>query len=334
MIRKGWGIILLVLTGIVFWLWHRGFPSGKTSVLQTDHVVPEKVKLWTAPDSNSIPKNDLGQLVHYGKRLIHETSRYLGPQGTVGHFSNGMNCQNCHLESGTRAWAGNFGSVASLYPRFSERRGGPETINQRITDCFERSMNGRAPDSNSLEMRAMSAYISWLGKDVEKGKKLPGTGLEPLGFLERAADSGKGRLIYISKCQSCHGVNGEGKPDSLTKGYLYPPLWGDHSYNTAAGLYRLTKFAPFIKANMPYGSIYDKEQLSKEEAWDLAAFVNSQPRPVKKFKQDWPNILLKPVDIPDGPFSDSYNSFQHKFGPFEPIARYKKEMAANGKKQQ
>ena len=71
-----------------------------------------------------------------------------------------MNCQNCHLEAGTRAWAGNFGAVAAIYPRFSDRRGSAETINQRISDCFERSMNGEAPDSNSLEMNAMKAYIS------------------------------------------------------------------------------------------------------------------------------------------------------------------------------
>ena len=55
-----------------------------------------------------------------------------------------------------------------------------ETINQRITDCFERSMNGKAPDSNSREMKAMNAYISWLGKDVTKGKKPAGAGLEIL----------------------------------------------------------------------------------------------------------------------------------------------------------
>jgi thiosulfate dehydrogenase len=333
MARNGAGIILLVLTGIAFWFWNKGTSPIQAGATLTNHTTPVKAKLWTAPDSNSIPKNDSGQLIRYGKKLIHETAHFLGPQGSVGHYSNGMNCQNCHLESGTQAWAGNFGSVAALYPRFSERRGGPETINQRITDCFERSMNGRAPDSNSLEMRAMNAYICWLGKDVEKGKKPPGTGLEPIAFLERAADSSKGRLTYMTKCQSCHGINGEGKPDSLTTGYQYPPLWGNHSYNTAAGLYRLTKFAPFVKANMPYGSKYDNEQLTVEEAWDLAAFVNSQPRPVKKFNQDWPNISLKPVDIPDGPFLDSYNSFQHKFGPFQPIARYKKEMAANEKKQ-
>ena len=112
-------------------------------------------------------------------------------------------------------------------------------------------------------------------------------------------------------------------------GYLYPPLWGEHSYNTSAGLYRLSKFAGFIKDNMPFGSNYENEHLSNEEAWDLAAFVNSQPRTIKKFKQDWPNILLKPVDLPDGPFADSYPSIQHKYGPFAPIAKYKKEIADN-----
>ena len=332
MTRTRAGILLLVLVGVLYWFWPKKSQSTLADKSPESPVLPATIKLWTAPDTNSIPQNDSGKLIRYGKILIHETARFLGPKGTVGHFSNGMNCQNCHLESGTRVWAGNFGSVAALYPRFSERRGGPETVYQRITDCFERSMNGRAPDSNSLEMRAMSAYIRWVGKDVGKGKKPAGTGLEPLAFLDRAADSGRGRLTYASKCQRCHGANGEGKPDSLTNGYQYPPLWGENSYNTGAGLYRLTKFAPFVKANMPFGTNYDKEQLSVEEAWDLAAFVNSQPRPVKRFRQDWPNIVLKPVDLPDGPFADAYTSFQHKYGPFEPIARFKKEMAASGKK--
>jgi thiosulfate dehydrogenase len=170
MTRTGVGIILLVLVGILFWFRAKRTQSIQAGKSPENRVLSAKNKLWTAPDSNSIPQDDSGKLIRYGKILIHETARFLGPKGTVGHFSNGMNCQNCHLESGTRAWACNFRSVAALYPRFSERRGGPETVNQRITDCFERSMNGRAPDSNSLEMKAMGAYIRWLGKDVEKGK--------------------------------------------------------------------------------------------------------------------------------------------------------------------
>jgi len=326
MSRKWMLIAALLLTVILIWLERRENTQPPVIKNLQAAVKPPGKILWTAPDSNAIPLDEYGELIRYGKKLISNTAQYLGPRGSVSHISNGMNCQNCHLEAGTKAWAGNFGGVAAIYPRFSDRRGGHETVNQRITDCFERSMNGRGPDSNSREMKAMNAYIVWLGKDVDKGKKPAGVGLAIPPYIDRPADSGKGRIIFIQKCQLCHGLNGEGQTDSAG-GYKYPPLWGDHSYNTAAGLYRLSKFAGFIKDNMPYGTNYLNEQLSNEEAWDLAAFVNSQPRPVKKFKQDWPNILLKPVDLPEGPFPDSFPSIQHKYGPYGPIARYKKVVA-------
>jgi len=333
MTRNGLGILLLLLTGAFFWFWHRRTAPMLSTAVKMNQLLPQKPTLWVAPDSATIPHNDTGQLIIYGKKLIHETARYFGPQGSLGHNANGMNCQNCHLESGSRVWGGSFGSVASLYPRFSERRGSAETVNQRIADCFERSMNGQSPDSNSLEIKAMKAYILWVGQGVEKGKKPNGTGLEPISFLDRAADSARGRVVFMEKCQRCHGGDGQGKLDSLNPGYQYPPLWGVHSYNTGAGLYRLSKFAPFVKANMPFGTRFDQEQLTTEEAWDLAAFVNSQPRPVKKFKRDWPNILLKPVDLPQGPYSDSFSGFQHKYGPFPPIVQFKKDLASKSNKQ-
>ncbi len=331
MARRSLIIFIALLAMVFIWFWKKENKPKPVSMAMSGIHLPVKETLWSAPDSTDISRNDSADLIRYGRKLISKTSWYFGPRGTVGHFTNGMNCQNCHLQAGTVAWAGNFGTVASLYPRFSDRRGSTETINERITDCFERSMNGKAPDSNSIEMRAMNAYIRWVGKDVPKGKKPPGTGLEQLAFIERPADPQKGKLVFIQKCQLCHGADGAGKPDSLN-GYLYPPLWGKHSYNTSAGLFRLSKFAGFIKDNMPYGSNYANEHLTTEEAWDLAAFVNSQPRPIRKFKQDWPNILLKPVDLPDGPFPDSYPSAQHKYGPFAPIAKFKKDIASNVKK--
>jgi len=323
---RRWLIVSVLLLSILLILLERREKAKRAKENLRAVVLPPKEPLWMAPDSNSIPKDEYGELIRYGKKLIGHTASYFGPRGSVSRNSNGMNCQNCHLEAGTRPWAGNFGAVAAVYPRFSDRRGSFETINQRITDCFERSMNGRAPDSTSREMKAMNAYISWLGKGVPKGKKPTGTGLELLAYIDRPADPDKGKLVYQVKCQSCHGVNGDGQSDSVSE-YRYPPLWGDHSYNTSAGLYRLSKFAGFIKDNMPFGSNYSNEQLSNEEAWDLAAYVNSQPRPVKKFKQDWPDILLKPVDHPEGPFADSYPSLQHKYGPFAPIAKAKKDQA-------
>ena len=65
--------------------------------------------------------------------------------------------------------------------------------------------------------------------------------------------------------------------------------------------------------------------LTDEEAWDVAAFVNSQPRPAKVFKEDWPNISLKPFDHPFGPYTDSFSEQQHKYGPFGRNSKSKKE---------
>jgi thiosulfate dehydrogenase len=107
-------------------------------------------------------------------------------------------------------------------------------------------------------------------------------------------------------------------------------LWGKNSYNSGAGLFRISRFAGYIKYNMPLGATYDNPQLSDEESWDIAAYVESLERPSKDLSQDWPNISKKPVDHPFGPFSDTFTQAQHKFGPFKPIKDEKKK---NEKKQ-
>jgi len=50
---------------------------------------------------------------------------------------------------------------------------------------FEK-LNGKTIDSTSLEMRAMVAYLKWIGKDVRKGTKPIGTGTVDLPYLKRA----------------------------------------------------------------------------------------------------------------------------------------------------
>ena len=282
------------------------------------------VSAWTAPDSSSIPSTEEGDLIRYGQRLIAYTSAFFGPRGTLDRTSNGMTCQNCHLKAGTQPWGNNFGAVYSTYPRFRERRGAVESIPQRVIDCFERSLNGRSPDSNSVEMKAFVAYFRWLGRGVPRGKKPEGSGLPTLPFPDRAADTARGRAIYISTCQRCHGPNGAGQAVADSTGYLYPPLWGEHSYNTGAGLYRLSRFAGFVRNNMPFGADYRAATLTDEQAWDVAAFVNSQPRPQKSFTGDWPNIRLKPFDHPFGPYADNFSEAQHKYGPFGPMQKGKK----------
>ncbi len=57
---------------------------------------------------------------------------------------------------------------------------------------------------------------------------------------------------------------------------VFPPLWGSNSFNWGAGMHRVNTAAGFIKANMPLGK---PNSLSDQEAWDVAAYINSFPRP-------------------------------------------------------
>src|ERR1700722_7796370 len=66
------------------------------------------IKTWTAPDSNAIPQNKTGDMIRYGKELLAHTAVYFGPNGSIAQLSNGMNCQNCHLEGGSRIFANNY----------------------------------------------------------------------------------------------------------------------------------------------------------------------------------------------------------------------------------
>ena len=310
-----WIIIALVLVVTVMVSSVRG---GHVLPIDEDEVMG-KGYIWTAPDTTGIPNSNEGMLIRYGRELIAHTSYYLGPKGTVAHITNGMNCQNCHLDAGTKTWGNNYSAVFSTYPKFRERSGTVENVYKRINDCIDRSLNGQPMDSNSREMQAISAYIRWVGKNVPRETKPWGAGIRDLAFMDRPADPSKGRIVFIQKCQRCHGPEGKGLLDAAGTEYIYPPLWGDNSYNKGAGLYRVSRFAGYVRDNMPFDAPYNSAGLTTEEAWDVAAFVNSQSRPDKDYRKDYPNVAGKPIDHPFGPFKDAFSEEQHKYGPFEPI---------------
>ena len=311
-------IVIAIITAIVI--------TGKINQ-PSNTSIASSVKVdstWKSPDlslDKSITESER-KLILYGADIISNTSKYFGPKGIISASTNGMNCQNCHLDAGTRPWGNNYSAVYSTYPKFRERSGTVESIYKRVSDCFERSLNGRAPDSNSHEFKAIYSYMKWLGKNVNKGIKPYGSGLTKLPFPLTAADPVTGKSEYLQKCTSCHGVRGQGLLNETGTAFIYPPLWGDSSFTNAAGLYRLSNLAAFIKSNMPFNSAtHNKPALSDEEAWDIAAFINSQPRPLKDQSKDWRNISKKPVDFPFGPYSDGYSEKQHKYGPWQQIIK-------------
>jgi thiosulfate dehydrogenase len=316
------GLLLIIV--VAYMVVIKDKQAATVENIDLTHSFINEDSLWIGPSEVMMPYGEQGDLVRYGKELIAHTAKYFGPEGSILQTTNGLNCQNCHLDAGTKPWGNNYFAVASTYPKFRERSGTYETISKRINDCFERSLNGQSLDTNSREMLAIISYINWLGMGVDKGQKPKGSGIIELVFLDRAADVEKGKLIYEQKCVSCHQANGEGLKNGAE--YAFPPLWGAFSYNIGAGLYRISRFAGYVKANMPLGASYKNPLLTDEEAWDLAAFVNTQMHPDKDLSTDWPNIAGKPLDHPFGPFHDGFSEKQHKYGPFNPIKEKREAM--------
>jgi thiosulfate dehydrogenase len=276
--------------------------------------------------AKSIP---IGATEDYGRRLLAETPEYLGPDVAdpkMRYTTGRLSCGSCHLGAGAEPGTLSLPESVHHYPRFQARVGTTTTIEDRVNECMSRSMNGRPLPKDSTEMIAIVSYIRTLGtEDAASGashKKVVG---EPAAFKTpaRAADIAAGKRLLEEKCASCHGKDGSGLLAAANPihGYVFPPLWGPDSFNSGAGMHRVLTAAKFIKARMPLG----RADLTNDEAFDLSAYINSQPRPeMPNLDRDYPDRKTKPIDTGYGPFADPFPLAQHQFGPFAPIEAYYK----------
>lgn len=278
---------------------------------------------WVVP--SALPVGELRASVQRGEALITQTAKYLGPDvadPAKRIAGNHLSCKNCHLNAGKQANALGYIGITARFPQYRGRENREVSLAERVNGCFERSLNGRTLAEDSQEMKDILAYMQWLSQGIPKGAKMQGQGIPKLDVLERAASPDKGKLIFSQKCALCHQPTGAGLPvnaKNLAEGYLYPPLWGKDSFNNGAGMARLITAAQYIKANMPFGN----PSLTNEEAFDVAAFINSQPRPQKSgLENDFPDRSKKPVDAPFPPWPDHFSEQQHKYGPFKPMLKH------------
>lgn len=221
-------------------------------------VVPEQ-----APD-------DIKPLVMRGFQILLETKKNL-PE----YAGDRLSCTNCHFSCGNTLGGEQEGfslvGVVKAYPK-KLADDSLYTLPERINSCFLKSTNGKALPIDSEPMKAIVAYLEWISYNVMSMPKQPWLGVKKLRSAH-TANVNQGEKIYASKCALCHGNDGNGQ--QRENDLSYPPLWGEHSFNDAAGMNQLSTMASFIYYNMPY----HEPGLTIEEALDTASYVISKPRP-------------------------------------------------------
>ena len=275
LLRLGAGIALVVagaaLTAVAFVaIMPSGPPAGAAPGSQAIQAGFEP------PALSDIPSGPEGEAIRRGM------ATFADPRTHAGAFvGNSLACKNCHLDNGRRADSSPMWAAWVAYPQFRKKTGTINTMEDRIRGCFLYSMNapnspsGTPPPEGSDIYRDLEAYFHWLAKDAPTGTKMKGAGYPTPPPAQAGYDPQRGAKLFEAKCTGCHGSNGQGAqtPDGKV---VYPPLWGPRSFNWGAGMARVDLAAGFIKANMPF----DKPgTLSDQEAWDIAAFVDSQERP-------------------------------------------------------
>jgi thiosulfate dehydrogenase len=95
--------------------------KNKDTAVTTSRLI--RADAWKAPDISTIPAGKAGEMIHYGRELLTHTGNYFGPNGSIAHLTNGMNCQNCHLDGGSKLFANNYASFIATYPKMIDRSG-------------------------------------------------------------------------------------------------------------------------------------------------------------------------------------------------------------------
>jgi len=236
---------------------------------------------WEPPVVDSTPDDPYEVSVLRGLMLVTHT-----PDSLRAFTGSSLSCSSCHLDEGRRRSAIPLAGVAARWPAYSAREGTVITLVDRVNACMTRSLAGNKLPADGHDMRDIIAYLSFISRGVPEGSHLDHDGLSPLRQLD--GDSTRGREIYVQNCARCHGGGGSGMG-------AFPPVWGAAAYSVGASLARRERAAAFIRRNMPFDT---PGTLTDQQAFDVAAYINSMPRPDALGKaQDYPNGDA-PADVP------------------------------------
>lgn len=227
------------------------------------------------PGFDEIPDGAFGDAVRRGKAIFDDTPKHAGE-----FVGNTLSCANCHIDSGRKADSAPMWGAWTMYPAYRKKNDRVNTLEERLRGCFTYSMNAPASPASTTPppgdpiLNDLQAYIFWMAQGLPTAKAMPGRGYPEFDKPEDGYSAERGAAVYKAQCAICHGDDGAGLVTEF--GQQFPPLWGAESYNWGAGMHRINTSAAFIRANMPLGK---PNSLTEQEAWDVAAYINSRPRP-------------------------------------------------------
>ena len=269
LVTGAFGLIVLGILVVGFWK-----PSIPRHALMREGaaglVIGKDGKaVFAPPGDKDIPNNEFGVQVRRGQQIFLHTKENAGP-----FVGNALRCASCHLDAGRLPNSAPLWGAYVMYPQYRAKNGHVNTFQERMQGCFRYSMNGKAPPLGDPVLVALESYAYFLAKGAPTGVKLPGQGYPKLASPKLPMDYSRGQDVYQADCALCHGNDGQGQ--TARGAVVFPPLWGPGSYNWGAGMADIKNAAGFIKANMPLSK---GGTLSDQQAWDVAAYIDSQPRP-------------------------------------------------------
>lgn len=159
------------------------------------------------------------------------------------------------------SWVG----VTKRYPQHRARSGKVDSIEDRV-NCFERSLNGKALDVESREMKHLVAYMDYLSRGAPSDGKVPDTGI-PLVQLTRAPNVTHAPFELVFGLDELHRLDDDGFKTSPRDGRARV-----FRNAIAGGIWRLTDTARLM-ANWEMRSIATPSPQTPADARAVAASI-------------------------------------------------------------
>ncbi|MDI6028423.1 c-type cytochrome [Corticibacterium sp. UT-5YL-CI-8] len=271
-IHAAGAVLIAVAVGAL--AYESGFVPNRETVQSASQTTADG--FFQPPSDDQIPNDEFGAAVRRGQAIFTNTSTNASQ-----YVGNGLSCSNCHLGAGRQPFSAPMWAAWVQYPKYRSKNKQINTMEDRVKGCFSYSMNaqhsikGGPPPAGDDIYRDLQTYMYWLATGAPTNEAIKGVGFGKVAKTELGYSPERGAEVFAANCAVCHGGDGQGQKD-INGRYVFPPLWGENSYNWGAGMARIDTAAAFIKHNMP---LSQPGRLTDQEAWDVAAYIDSFERP-------------------------------------------------------